>query len=214
MPKKYPGHNLTPEREMKLKEAFKLFVQNHWTHIQFAEYFGVSKNYAGRILSGKVWPHVKRPKGFQYPWPEQYDQSRLIPRAKVLEAFRRYEAESWSLMDFVSFLGVTPATGYAIFRGAIYADIPRPTNLDMRTQRQKERDRAKEALRRMLQEQWTFDQLQEFLGVRETKSVYKLLERQTFPDLFDELFAEGIAVQPYIDEIVLPAVAHRRKRSS
>jgi hypothetical protein len=171
----------------------------HWTYKQFAEFLGVSPSSGSRILRGDLWPHIPRPVGFVYPWPEQLDQSRLIPRAKVEEAFRRYKDENWALMDFVSFLNVTPVTGYAIFRGEIYSDIEKPAGLNQRTYRQRSRLRAKQGLRFMIQHNWSLEKLKDFLGVDGMISVYKLLERKTFPELFDELREDGWDVQAYID---------------
>ena len=202
---------LSVERQSALKDAFRLYVEHHWTHKQFADHLSVSVNHAAKILKGQAWPEVPRPEGFQYPWPEQIDQSRLLPRAKVVEAFRRYQAEGWGMMDFVSYLGVSPATGYAIFRGDIYADIPRPEKLNKKTQRQKERRRAKDALWMMIRYHWDLQRIKGYLGCSEMVSVYRLLERKSFPDLFDELKAEGWDVQAYINEFLAPAMTHRKK---
>jgi hypothetical protein len=140
------------------------------------------------------------------------DQSRLIPRAKILEAFRRYKEEKWELMDFVSYLGVSPVTGYAIFRGEIYADIPRPERLDGRTVKQRTYLRAKQGLRLMIEHQWGLDRLKDFLEVDEMRSVYQLLERKTFPKLFDELKEAGWDVQAYVDTHLQDEIQRRKAR--
>ena len=201
---------ISAEQQVKLEEGLRLYVQHRWTLQEFADYLGKSKTYTAKILKGQVLDYVPRPEGLQYPWPEGIDQTRLLPKAKVLEAFQRYQAEDWSLMDFVSFLGVSPATGYAIFRGEIYADIPRPKKMDKRTQRQRERQRAKNALWMMIRYQWNLNRIQQYLAVADVRSVYRLLERKTFPDLFDELYTEGWDVQAYIDEFLRPVMTPQK----
>jgi hypothetical protein len=203
---------ISVEQQVKLEEGLRLYVQHHWTTQEFADYLGVSKNYAAKILKGDILPYVTRPPDLQYPSLREIDQSRLIPRAKVLEAFRRYKEEKWELMDFVSYLGVSPVTGYAIFRGEIYADIPRPERLDGRTVKQRTYLRAKQGLRLMIEHQWGLDRLKDFLEVDEMRSVYQLLERKTFPKLFDELKEAGWDVQAYVDTYLQEDIKRRKAR--
>lgn len=202
---------ISVEQQVKLEEGLRLYVQHRWTTQEFADYLGVSKNYAAKILKGDILTYVPRPPDLQYPSLRELDQSRLIPRAKILEAFRRYKEEKWELMDFVSYLGVSPVTGYAIFRGEIYADIPRPEHLDGRTVKQRTYLRAKQGLRLMIMHQWGLDRLKDFIEVDDIRSVYQLLERKTFPKLFDELKEAGWDVQAYIDAHLKDEIQQRRK---
>ena len=63
----------------------------------------------------------------------------------------------------------------------------------------------------MIRYHWDLQRIKGYLGCSEMVSVYRLLERKSFPDLFDELKAEGWDVQAYINESLAPAMTHRKK---
>ncbi len=215
MRRKYTHATEFPE----LQAALENYVQHRWTLEQFQTALGVSRVQAVRILRGEVWQGIPRPEGLQFPWPGQeltfkQGQPRSVSQEKVQEAFRRYEAEGWSLMDFVSFLGVSPVSGYKIFRGETYAEIPRSVTLDKRTQREKWRSRAKRGLNLMRQYNWNAQQLKEFLDVKEMASVYRLLRGETFPGLMEEVGMLPFDPLQGWNIVSVPRAPRRRKGST
>jgi hypothetical protein len=56
--------------EIQLKEAFSLYIEHHWSGVQFSRFLGVNQLTGHMILKGKNWKHVPRPEGFIYPWPD------------------------------------------------------------------------------------------------------------------------------------------------
>ena len=54
----------------ELASAFQLYVENHWSGVQFARHLGIKQVTAHAILSGSNRKSVSRPEGFVYPWPD------------------------------------------------------------------------------------------------------------------------------------------------
>ena len=59
-------------------EALKLYVEQHWSGVQFADFLGVKQITAHMFLSGKRRKHIPRPEGFQYPWPDAASMNRRV----------------------------------------------------------------------------------------------------------------------------------------
>jgi hypothetical protein len=56
--------------DAELSEALRLYVENHWSGVQFARHLGIKQVTAHAILSGSNRKNVPRPEGFVYPWPD------------------------------------------------------------------------------------------------------------------------------------------------
>jgi hypothetical protein len=119
----------------ELEQALKLYVENHWSGVQFADHLGIKQISAHAILSGSNRTNVTRPEGFEYPWPDARSMNALqgdahgcakLTEAHILEVFRRIEqGEFKDMKEVQAALGSDKGQTYGIVGGRSWSHLPR-----------------------------------------------------------------------------------------
>ncbi len=123
----------------QLAQALRKYVSNRWSGVDFACFLSISQPQAHNILSGKARTSVKRPDGFQYPWPdvakshavsgENHGRSRLT-EADILDVFKRIEqGEFQSMQEVQAALGVAKGAASEIVSGVKWSHLPRSAKM-------------------------------------------------------------------------------------
>lgn len=129
------AHHKAKFTEEELVEALKLYVENHWSGVQFGEALGITQLSAHMTLSGKRWAHVPRPEGFQYPWPDAATMNAKkgadhpatsLTEDEILEVFDRVVAgEFSSVVEVGNELGLSKSAAFSLVRGRSWPHLPR-----------------------------------------------------------------------------------------
>lgn len=123
-----------------LRAAFQLYVDNHWSSVQFAAHLGIPQITADSILRGRTRKYLDRPPGFQYPWPDAATMNRRVGEdhgcakvtsEQILAVFDQIVDGTLTDMQAVQrTLGVARGPAYAIVAGRSWGHLPRPPGLD------------------------------------------------------------------------------------
>ncbi len=114
--------------------------------------------------------------------PSCHVHERRVSAEKVREGLRRYKAENWTILDLMSFYGLSRKATLAIFRGKTYKEIERPEGLVERNEYDREKAKAHEALELMKQNGWCAKELQEHLGWASLSATYALIRGELYSD--------------------------------
>jgi hypothetical protein len=122
-----------------LATALQLYVDNHWSGVQFADYLGIKQITAHAILKGSNRTNVVRPAGFQYPWPDATTMNALkgdqhaqatLTEDEILAVFRRIENGAFKDMKEVqSALNTTRGIVYSVVAGRSWSHLHRSDKL-------------------------------------------------------------------------------------
>jgi hypothetical protein len=124
----------------QLRAAFQLYVDHHWSSVQFAAHLGIPQITADSILRGRTRKYLDRPPGFQYPWPDAATMNRRVgddhggakvTSEQILAVFEQIVDGTLTDMQAVQrALGVARGAAYAIAAGRSWGHLPRPSGLD------------------------------------------------------------------------------------
>ena len=120
-------------------EALKLYVEQHWSGVQFADFLGVKQITAHMFLSGKRRKHIPRPEGFQYPWPDAASMNRrvggrhgcaTITEEQVVDLLERVTAgEFSSVKEIQETFSISRGIAYGLLGGQGWPHVPRPEGM-------------------------------------------------------------------------------------
>lgn len=122
--------------DAELAAALKLYTENHWSGVRFAQQLDILQITADSILSGRTRSNVPRPAGFLYPWPDAKYMNKLTgedhgcatkTNAQILAVFTRIVAGEFKDMKEVqAALGCARGNAYGIVSGREWAHLSRP----------------------------------------------------------------------------------------
>jgi hypothetical protein len=124
----------TPEEIADHSALVQAYVDRRMTLAEFVDHTGLSSEFARSILLGKAWLHVKRPEGFEYPWPEYAIPNRnlrLLTVEQVREALRLRCEEAWSYRKLGRHFGVSRDAIRRILLGETYKEVERPESVGL-----------------------------------------------------------------------------------
>lgn len=132
-------HYSSKATDAEVIEALALYVQHHWSSVQFSEHLGIPQISGHAILKGNGRAYIPRPAGFQYPWPNARSLNRLsgekhgcakLTDDRVAEVLYRVASGALTGMaDIAEAFGVSKGVAYGILRGDKWAHVPRPPGL-------------------------------------------------------------------------------------
>jgi transcriptional regulator with XRE-family HTH domain len=167
----------------QIEAALEDYMQNPVHFTEFAKKLGVATNYGANILRGKLRLDAKRPENFVYNLNEQsINRRRNFTDSQIAEALRLYVENRWETTQFSRYLNTRNDDGLAILKGETYKGVPRPAGLVLRRSGSARRQRVKEGLELYFKENWTTEQLADYVGFSKS-AARRLLSGETYQDI-------------------------------
>lgn len=140
-------HHKSTISDDQLKEALRLYTEEKWSGVRFADFLDIPQITAHSILSGRVRMNVGRPEGFQYPWPGAAGRWAKSgsdhPKAKLTEEqvaalFDRIVAGDFeTVADVAKEVGLSKSPIRNILSGKTWQTVSRPEGFDEAVARMK-----------------------------------------------------------------------------
>ena len=167
----------------QIEAALEEYTKNPVHFKEFAQKLGVSANHGADILRGKSRLDAKRPPNFVYNMDEQtFNKRRNFTNSQIEEALRRYTDEEWDANEFSRYLNSRNDDGLAILKGETYRSVKRPAGFVLRYSGHKRRKKIAEGLALYFKENWTSQQLADYVGFS-ISSARRLLAGETYADI-------------------------------
>jgi hypothetical protein len=129
------AHHKAKVTDEQLVEAFQLYVDGHWSGVQFAKYLSIPQITADSILRGRSRKYLPKPEGFQYPWPDaasmnvkrgEDHHATDLTEAQITAVFARVEeGEFSSVREVQDGLKLSKGAIYALLSGRSWPDLTR-----------------------------------------------------------------------------------------
>lgn len=116
--------------EEKVVEILADYVANRRPQSDLGPLWRLQPQEVTDLLSGKIWAHVPRPKGFRYPWPLKWTRYELSTpeewQAECAALLQRYTDERWDVWRFAREAKIGYRQATKILLGRQWPSIPRP----------------------------------------------------------------------------------------